>query len=166
MKGFGAVVGRKAEDFELPDQDGVMVKLSDQLKEAPVLLAFYPGDFTPVCTKQLCNYRDSITAFQEFGVRIIGISRNSVLEHAEFAKRYDFPFKLLSDPKQKVARDYGCTSVFMLGTVSRAVVIVNTRGLMLYRYVEPTILTKRSSDELLGILADLRTANLLTVHRD
>jgi len=74
---------------------------------------------------------------------------------------YDFPFLLLSDPNHDVAKKYECTSVLMFGKVSRAVFIINRQGLILYRYVEPTVLTRRKADEILSIVTDLKSNNLL-----
>jgi peroxiredoxin Q/BCP len=161
MEGQGKVIGRRAEDFSLMDQDGGVFTLSKEFPVQPLLLVFYPGDFTMVCTKQLCDYRDNLGDIANLGVRLVGISKNSVLEHAQFAGRYSFPFKLLSDPQNKVAKIYGCTSLLMLGTVSRAVFIINQQGLVLYRFVEPTTLTRKTAQELVGILGDLRSNKLL-----
>jgi thioredoxin-dependent peroxiredoxin len=161
MEGQGLVIGKKAPDFTLKDHLGGYVTLSKVYPVAPTLLAFYPGDFTPVCTKQLCNYRDNFEEFNKLGVQIFGISGNDTQKHAEFAKAYDFPFLLLSDPGQQVAKSFGCTSLLMFGRVSRAVFIINTKGIILYRYVEPTTLTHRKADELAGILSDLRENKLL-----
>jgi thioredoxin-dependent peroxiredoxin len=161
MQGMGTVIGKKAPEFELLDHEGHKTVLSETLQKSPVLLAFYPGDFTPVCTKQLCNYKDSIREFQEFGLEILGISSNTIERHKEFEAKYEFPFKLLSDPNGKIAKAYGCTSRLMFGNLSRAVFIINKMGIILYRYVEPTILTRRKAEELIGILQDLRTNGIL-----
>lgn len=160
-EGSGAVVGKRAMDFILDDHEGNEVSLREACKVAPVMLVFYPGDFTPVCTKQLCNYRDNMSQFAEMGIQIFGISGNGPEEHKKFASEYNFPFLLLSDPGKSVAKKFGCTSLLMFGGVSRAVFIINTDMLILYRYVEPTSLSRRSADELLGILRDLRSHKLI-----
>ncbi|MDZ4676677.1 MAG: peroxiredoxin [Oligoflexia bacterium] len=161
MEGIGTVIGKKAPDFTLKDHHGGTVTLSQVSAVAPTILAFYPGDFTPVCTKQMCNYRDNFENFIKFGVQVFGISHNDTEKHVEFAEKYDFPFLLLSDPDHLVAKSYGCTSLLMFGQVSRAVFIINTKGYILYRYVEPTILTHRNAGELVKILEDLKKNNLL-----
>ena len=161
LEGEGTVVGKRAPDFVLPDRDKAPVKLSEICAKGPALLVFYPGDFTMVCTKQLCNYRDNLAQFSELKIQIVGISPNEPRSHSEFAERYKFTFPLLSDPKRLVAKSFGCTSIFMAGLVSRAIFIVNKDRVILYRYVEPTILTRRSADELLAIIGDLRQNNLL-----
>lgn len=157
----GTVVGKYAPDFELPDQFGNPVRLASLCRVGPLLLAFYPGDFTMVCTKQLCNYRDHLADFSTLGIQVVGVSPNPVFSHSKFAKKYDFTFKLLSDAKQTVARSFDIQSIFMLGKVSRAVFVINKRRMILYRYVEPTVLTHRAADELVRILTDLIKNGLL-----
>lgn len=161
MEGQGLVIGKRAPDFTLPDHKRSNVNLYQSLKVAPTMLVFYPSDFTPVCTAQLCNYRDSIEKFKGFGVQIFGISENSIEEHARFAQKYQFPFLLLTDKGQSVAKQFGCTSLFMFGKVSRAVFIINTSGIILYRYVEPLSITRRKAEELVGILTDLKANKLI-----
>ncbi len=146
----------KAPDFTLKDQSGKSVRLADVLKAGPALLAFYPGDFTPVCTKQLCSYADNIEAFRRFGVEVVGISSDSPESHAKFAGKHGFPFALLSDPDKQVAKAYGCTSLFMLGKVSRAVFLVGKSGEILYKHVEPTVVTHRNADDLTRVLEALK----------
>ena len=161
MEGVGTVVGKKAPDFTLVTHQGIKITLSEELKSSSVLLAFYPGDFTPVCTRQLCNYRDRLNDFSNLGIKMLGISANTPESHAKFVKTYGFHFPLLSDPDKEIARLYNCRSLFMFGGVSRAVVIINRKGVILYHYVEPTVLTRRSADELIGILEDLEKNSLL-----
>lgn len=161
MEGFGKVHVTKAPDFSLQDQDGNSVSLVDLTKEGPVVLAFYPGDFTMVCTKQLCNYRDNMEDFKKIPVNICGISVDPPDSHRNFVKEHGFPFPLLSDPGKKTAQAYGCTSLMMFGGVSRAIFIVNKKGMILYRYIEPTVLTSRKAEELVGILSDLKKHGLI-----
>ena len=161
MEGIGKVHITPAPDFSLQDHEGKIVKLADLIKEGPVVLAFYPGDFTPVCTKQLCNYRDNIEDFKKLPVSVCGISADPPESHRDFIEKNGFPFPLLSDPGKRVAKAYGCTSMMMFGGVSRAIYIVNKKGLVLYRYIEPTILTSRKAHELIAILGDLKKNGLI-----
>ncbi len=161
MEGEGKVIGKRALNFILPDQQGRDVSLNSLCRSGPTLLVFYPGDFRMVCTKQLCSYQENIAKFSEFGLMVAGISPNSSEEHLEFAKQYGFEFPLLTDMNRDVAKQFGCTSIFMAGTVSRACIILNRDMLMLYRYVEPTTLTHRKASELLGVLKDLRAHKLI-----
>lgn len=161
MEGTGTVIGKLAPEFSLADAEGRSVSLGETCKKGPVLLAFYPGDFTLVCTKQLCNYRNNFEQFSNFGIQIIGISRNPPHDHKRFGDKYAFPFPLLTDPGSEVAKQFGCTTTWMLGKVSRAVFVLNKARVVLYRYVEPTVITHRSSKELLSILTDLKAASLI-----
>lgn len=156
-----AFVGSPAPEFALEDERGALVGLNQMLTKGPALVIFYPGDFTPVCTKQLCSYRDSLESFQRFGVQLIGISKNNPKEHAEFKSKYAFQFPLLSDPDRKTMRRYGVTSLLMFGGTSRAVFIVSKTGKILYRYVEATTLTHRNPNELVQALQFLRNQGAL-----
>lgn len=154
-------VGSLAPEFSLTDQHGEVVTLSRLCVDGPVLLVFYPKDFTPVCTKQLCDYRDRRSDFGNLGVQVLGISKGTTASHADFAAKYELPFRLLADDKNAVAKAYGCTSAFMLGGVSRACVLVGRDRIIRYRHIEPTAITRRSSDELLTAINDLRAQKLL-----
>ena len=161
LEGDGTVIGKRAPEFSLPDQFGSETSLAALCKQGPLILAFYPGDFTMVCTKQLCNYRDHMADFRDLGLQVVGVSPNPAYSHSRFAKKFDFDFKLLSDADSRVARAFDCSSVFMFGRVSRAVFVINRQRLVLYRYVEPTILTHRSATELVRIITDLKRNKLL-----
>jgi peroxiredoxin Q/BCP len=156
-----ALVGNPAPAFALDDDQGKSILLGEILQRGPVLLTFYPGDFTPVCTKQLCSYQDSIQKFSQYGVQVVGISKNSPKEHQDFRKAYGFTFPLLSDPDKTVMKAYGVTSLIMLGGTSRAVYVLAKNGTVLYRYVEPTTLTHRKPGELLKVLEFLREKKLI-----
>ena len=151
----GTWVGRLAPDFKLQNQDGIWITLDDLLQPGPLMLAFYPGDFTPVCTRQLCSYQEAFEQFVKYGIQVVGISPNAPESHIEFIEKYHFTFPLLSDPGKETIRLYGVTSLFMLGGMSRAVFILGKDKKVRYRYVEPTPLTRRKPDELLRILDDL-----------
>lgn len=159
--GKGSIGGTPAKDFQLSDHRGGRFHLFSALERGPVLLAFYPGDFTFVCTKQLCNYRDHWQGFQSLGVQIVGLSANSTMQHKAFADKYQFPFPLLTDSSREVAFAYGCRSLLMFNGFSRAVVIIGRQKIVLYRYIEPTILSRRKADELITVLRDLKEHNLL-----
>ncbi len=89
--------GKKAPDFELPDQDGVMHKLSDYAGKK-VILYFYPKDNTPGCTKQACGFSERYPQFAEKGAVILGVSKDSVASHKRFEEKYGLAFTLLADP--------------------------------------------------------------------
>ena len=97
--------GRKAIDFELKDQDGVLRKLSDW-KGKKIVLYFYPKDNTSGCTRQACSFRDNYKLYEGLNVVIIGISKDTVSSHRKFIDKYDLPFVLLSDPNKEVCELY------------------------------------------------------------
>ena len=99
-------VGKMAPDFELPDQDGKLHKLSDY-RGKTVLLYFYPKDDTPGCTKEACSIRDSQANFKNLTTVVLGVSIDSVESHKKFAEKYGLPFTLLSDEKKEVVKLYG-----------------------------------------------------------
>ncbi len=99
-------VGQAAPDFSLEDQDGKRVSLSDYRGSA-IVLYFYPKDDTPGCTKEACAFRDAFAEYRKRGARIVGVSPDEPSSHARFAKKFDLPFTLLSDPDHKVCEIYG-----------------------------------------------------------
>ena len=98
-------VGTKAPDFELPDQNGKMHKLSDYAGKK-VILYFYPRDNTPGCTKQACGFSELYPQFVEKDAVVIGISKDSVASHKKFEEKYGLAFTLLADPERKVIEAY------------------------------------------------------------
>ena len=98
-------VGTKAPDFELPDQNGKLHKLSDYTGKK-VVLYFYPKDNTPGCTKQACAFASAYDGFKTKGVEVIGVSKDSVASHVKFAEKYNLPFILISDPELKAIKAY------------------------------------------------------------
>jgi thioredoxin-dependent peroxiredoxin len=100
-------VGQKAPDFEASDQTGHPVRLSKLLKKGEVVLIFYPGDFTPGCTKQLCAVRDDWSQFQKRGATVVGINPADAAKHARFATQYGFPFPLIADAGSRITAAYG-----------------------------------------------------------
>ncbi|WP_101298166.1 thioredoxin-dependent thiol peroxidase [Halegenticoccus soli] len=98
-------VGDDAPDFELPDQRGERVSLSDYRGDT-VVVYFYPRADTPGCTTEACSFRDASDEFEERGVAVLGISDDPVSDLAAFAEKYDLPFRLLSDESGEVAAAY------------------------------------------------------------
>ena len=96
----------KAPDIKLQDQDGKTVSLS-QFKGTPIVLYFYPNDDTPGCTKEACSFRDGYSEYEKLGVKILGVSPNSVESHVKFQAKYDLPFTLLADPDHTASDAYG-----------------------------------------------------------
>ncbi len=98
--------GDNAPDFELPDQDGKTIKLS-QFKGQRLLVYFYPKDNSPSCTLEAVNFRDSFKSYEKNGFKIIGISKDSVASHKKFATKHNLPFTLLSDKELIAAKAFG-----------------------------------------------------------
>jgi peroxiredoxin Q/BCP len=98
--------GDRAPSFELPDQAGGTVS-SESLSGHPYVLYFYPKDDTPGCTTQACGFRDSFADFDGAGVRVLGVSPDSVASHQKFIGKYGLPFTLLSDSSRSLASAYG-----------------------------------------------------------
>ena len=117
-------IGTKAPDFELPDQNGEVHKLSDYLGKK-IILYFYPKDNTPGCTKQACGFSERYPQFTEKGAVILGVSKDSVASHKKFEEKYGLAFTLLADPERKVIeaydvwkekKKYGKVSMGVVGT--------------------------------------------------
>ena len=146
-----AEVNQKAPEIKLAADDGTEFVLSDHLG-ARILLVFYPGDNTPVCTRQLCEYRDGIESFAELGVTVVGISSDGLESHRKFRQKHELPFVLLSDEDLEIADRYGCKG--LLG-MKRAVFLVDEAGIIRYAHIEVLALFKRSASELLAVIAQL-----------
>ena len=99
-------VGAKAPDFSLPDQDGSTVTLKS-LKGKQVVLYFYPKDDTSGCTKEACDFRDSLAPIKKAGAVVIGVSKDGKASHQKFIAKYGLPFALLSDEETVVCNAYG-----------------------------------------------------------
>jgi peroxiredoxin Q/BCP len=117
--------GSLAPDFDLADQDGRRQTLSSLLAEGPLILYFYPADFTPGCTKEACSFRDLHDELLRAGLRIVGVSPQDSDSHRRFAEKYRLGFTLLSDPEKKVIRAYGLDGPLGVG-VRRGTYLVGT----------------------------------------
>jgi len=118
-------VGDAAPDFTLPSTRGD-VTLSRLLAQGPVLLVFYPGDDTPVCTKQLCDYRDNLSVFEGLGVQVVAINPQALASHQKFASKHALPFPVVADEGGEVTANYGARG--LLGMTKRALVLVGRDG--------------------------------------
>jgi peroxiredoxin Q/BCP len=144
-------VGDAAPEFELPGTGGKTYKLADY-RGRKVILAFYPGDFTAVCTKQFCSYRDQSDKLDELGAEVLGISPQSVDSHERFVEEKRLNVPLLADEDKQVARAYGVLAGPM---VRRAIFIVDEEGIVRHRKVTLAGLTYESVDDLEQALAAL-----------
>ncbi|MGO8907038.1 MAG: peroxiredoxin [Solirubrobacteraceae bacterium] len=122
-------VGEPAPDFELPGTEGTF-RLSDHRGERVVLL-FYPGDFTPVCTEQFCSYRDCAEDFAALGAAVVGISAQDVASHKRFIAENSLTVPLLADTEQVVAKAYSVDSPKW--STDRSVIVIDEQGIVRYR---------------------------------
>jgi peroxiredoxin len=125
-------VGSPAPEFELPGTGGRDYRLADY-RGTGVILAFYPGDFTPVCTKQFCSYRDDGDRIEALGVPMLGISPQSVSSHERFAEQHGLDLPLLSDRGKRVGRAYGVVGPG--GFIRRSVFLIDRELQIRYRHV-------------------------------
>jgi thioredoxin-dependent peroxiredoxin len=144
-------VGEQAPDFELPGTDGPF-KLSDHRGERVVLL-FYPGDNTMVCTKQFCSYRDRAGDFAALDATVVGISSQDLASHEGFIAKHGLNVPLLSDVDRQVARSYSAFSP-RLG-IKRAVIVIDEQGIVRNRHDHLLGLDYQSVDELKAALDTL-----------
>ena len=143
-------VGRAAPDFTLPDGDGRAWRLAAQRGKVVVLL-FYPGDETPVCTRQMCAVRDHWAEYAATGAEVVGISTNTVESHRQFAAHHNLPLRLLADTEGRVRELYGARSL-LPGRTARAVFVIDGAGVVRYRDVRPVgLLRPRDADILKAI---------------
>ena len=110
--------GETAPDFEARDDTGKTVKLSDLIKDRPVILYFYPKDETPGCTTEACTFRDNWDEFRSRGVHVIGVSSDSVESHRKFKEHRQLPFTLISDEGSKIRKMYGATGFLIPPRIS------------------------------------------------
>lgn len=132
-------VGDKAQDFELVDSELKPAKLSSFFGH-PTVLVFFPGAFTSVCTKELCTFRDSMAHFNKLSANVIGISVDQPFSLAEFKKKNNLTFRLLSDFDETVSRQYGgvhvdFSNVKGLRASKRSVFVLDKDGIVKYRWV-------------------------------
>ncbi|MDH5619155.1 MAG: peroxiredoxin [Gammaproteobacteria bacterium] len=117
-------VGSKAPEFILPNHEGTETALTDLLADGPLILYFYPADFTPGCTKEACSIRDIHNDIQSVGLQVAGISPQDEDSHRRFREEHDLPFLLLSDPGKVVIKMYDVDGPFGVG-VRRATFLIN-----------------------------------------
>lgn len=141
----------KAPDFTLNDDQELPFRLSAHAGRR-LLLVFYPGDDTPVCTRQLCEYRDGIGEFRDLGVEVIGISRDDAASHRRFKEKHELPFRLLSDPDLGVAEQYGCRGIMGM---KRGVFLLDEQHTVRYAHVETISVFRRRKDELVDAISRL-----------
>ena len=147
----GPQEGDVAPDFELPGTQGAF-RLSDQRGRRVVLL-FYPGDDTPVCTRQFCSYRDRAEDMSGLDAVVVGISHQDVASHEAFTAKHGLNVPLLADVDKAVAKAYGVAAP-VLGT-RRAAFVIDEHGIVRHRQVHALGLDYEDADDLRAALAAL-----------
>ena len=148
-------MGEPAPDFELPSTGGGTFKLSDHRGERVVLL-FYPGDNTTVCTKQFCSYRDRAQDFASLNATVLGISSQDLASHEAFSAKHGLNVPLLADVDKQVAKSYSAFSS-RLG-IKRAVIVIDEQGIVRHRHDHLLGLDFQSVDDLKAALDELPAA--------
>ena len=151
-------VGTKAPAFTLPDKDGNEISLAD-FRGKKVVLYFYPRDNTAGCTKQACAFAASNTLFEEKGVTVIGVSKDSQASHGKFAAKYELPFLLLSDPELSAIQAYDVWhEKKMCGKVSMGVVrttyVIDENGVI--EWAKEKVKPDQNAGEILTYLEENR----------
>jgi thioredoxin-dependent peroxiredoxin len=138
-------VGDKAPDFTLLGTGGETFALAEQ-RGRPVVLVFYPGDDTPVCTVQLKSYNDDLGQFTELGATLWAISPQSVKSHDDFSGRHDFGFPLLADEDKATFKAYSCLGP--LGFPRRSIFVIDREGIVRYAHRATAGMTFKKTAEL------------------
>jgi peroxiredoxin len=131
-------VGSNAPDFTLLEAPGKSVTLSEELKKGPIVLVFYPADFTSVCQKELCHFRDVLAEYNTLGATVLGISVDGIFSHAAFKEKNGIKFSLLSDWEKTTIRDYGIVHVNFVGmtkVAKRSVFVVDVDRTIVYAWI-------------------------------
>jgi peroxiredoxin Q/BCP len=146
-------VGDVAPEFTLQGTGGKSYSLSSY-RGQPVVLVFYPGDDTPVCTKQLNSYNNELSAFESVGAQVLALSAQDLESHEQFASKHGFQFPLLADTDKTVAGLYG--TVGPLGFPRRSVFVIDGQGVVRYAHRAIAGLTFRPVEELVAAVEAAR----------
>ena len=132
--------GDLVDEFSLPDDSGEMVSLSGLLETGPLVLYFYPADFTPICTSEACNIRDMHDEILNVNIKVVGISPQDSESHARFRSKYALQFPLLFDQNKKVIKSFGVDGLLGIG-VRRATFLINEERVIVNRVVSDLFVT-------------------------
>jgi peroxiredoxin Q/BCP len=139
-----------APNFELPDQNGNLVRLSQYRGSRPVVIYFYPKDDTTGCTIEACRFRDDFDSFRATGAEVIGISDDSSESHRRFASKYGLPFTLLSDKGGTVRKLYGVKK--LLGVIpGRVTFVIDRRGIVRHVFSSQSSPARHVEEALVGL---------------
>jgi peroxiredoxin len=153
-------VGSRAPDFTLPNQDRQPVTLSAALQNGPVVLAFFPGAFSSVCTSEMCTFRDSIATLDPAKAQIVGVSTDTFFTLKAWADQQGFTFPLLSDYNKDVIRAYDVVNPDMIGLkniAKRAVFVIDPSGIVRHRQVLDDARREPDYDQVRAALSTLQS---------
>lgn len=134
----GLEVGNEAPDFTLLEAPGKSVTLSEEVQKGPVVLVFYPADFTSVCQEELCRFRDALADYNSMGANVLGISVDGIFSHKAFKEANGIEYPLLSDWDKTVIEDYGIVHEDFVGmkeVAKRSVFVIDTDRTVVYVWV-------------------------------
>mgnify|MGYP006290593189 FL=1 len=155
--------GDSAPDFTAPLANGDIesLTLSDELGDAPIVLAFFPGAFTGVCTDEMCTFQDRLSGFEDIGATVYGISRDTPFSLNEFRDQNDLSFGLLSDLNKEIIDAYGIEMDFddlgVYGVAKRSVFVVDADGEITYSWVSDDPGVEPDYEEVREAAADAAT---------
>jgi peroxiredoxin Q/BCP len=147
--------GDEAPDFELEDQTGTALRLSQLLESGPVVLFFYPAAMTFGCTRESCHFRDLSAEFEALGAQRVGISRDEVSKQKQFDERNSLGFPLLSDPDRRVAEAYGVKGGLLGLTPVRRTTFVIDRDRVVKAVIASEVNFNAHADRALEVLRSL-----------
>lgn len=127
-------IGDIVPNFKSKNQDGEEFNSAEIIGKKPVVIFFYPKDFTPGCTKEACNFRDAYQDFQDYGAEVIGISGDSEKSHQRFAKKHQLPYTLLSDSSGKIRKKFGVKKSLLGLVPGRETFVLDKNGMLQLRF--------------------------------
>lgn len=147
-------VGEKAPPLYGTDHHGRTWTLETLLAKGPLVLYFYPRDFTPICTREACAFRDAFEELRELGATVVGVSVDDAASHRRFAASHQIPFPLLSDEDGAIHRAYDAVAAF--GLYRRRVTFVIDQGGVIRAAIHHQMSARRHADEVRAALRALR----------
>jgi thioredoxin-dependent peroxiredoxin len=123
-------LGELAPEFQAQDQHGSTLTLGALLASGPLVIYFYPKDFTPVCTAQACSFRDVSSELAARGANVVGVSSDAVDSHQRFAQKYGVPYSLIADPERRIIKLYGAAMPILGRTLRVTYVIGQDRRIL------------------------------------
>jgi len=143
-------IGDKVPNLELKDQNGQRFNFRDLVGKRAFVIYFYPKDFTPGCTKEACNFRDSYDDFKALGAEVIGISGDSAKSHSKFADKYRLPYIFLSDSNKKARTAFGVKPNLLGLLPGRETFVFDKEGKLLHKF--NSMNARRHMPEALSVL--------------